>query len=61
MPSNDTAARIAALAEQIFAANEAYATYTPLMLDADYDELCAQLAELLSADPHLTPETQPAG
>ena len=41
MPSNDPARRIAELCAEILAANEAYATETPLMLDAEYDELCA--------------------
>ena len=39
MPSNDPARRIAELCAEILAANEAYATEAPLMLDAEYDEL----------------------
>lgn len=59
MSNTDPAGRIAELCTAILAANDAYATDTPSMLDADYDDLCAQLAELLDAHPHLTPMRNP--
>ena len=59
MPTTDPAVRITELADRIIAADEAYATETPLMTDAEYDELTAELADLLERHPDLTPARNP--